>query len=162
MLLIDTRERLSMVKPITDYFEAHGVEYERTKLYFGDFMIYERPNLVIDRKRHIEELSLNVTNDSDRFKRELERVKATNSRMIVLVQQAAYTVGGTATNKRKIQIKSLDDLYLWKHPHREIYGDYVARILYSLMKRYPFEVQFCTKKETPKKILDLLGYENEG
>lgn len=161
MLLIDTRERASMVKPIMDYFDSKGVEYERCKLYFGDFMIYENPHLVIDRKRTIQELADNVTTDSDRFKRELERVKATNSRMIILVEQAAYTVTGSATNTRKIQIKSLDDLYLWKHPKALIYGDYVARILYSFMKRYPIEVRFCTKNKTGETILQILNGENQ-
>lgn len=158
MILIDTREKPEAIKKIVSYFESNGIEYDRTKLYFGDYRNYNNPHLVIDRKRSIAELAQNVTIERDRFRRELEKVEATGSRLIILVEQDYYSAKGKTTT-RTIKVKTIHDLYLWKHPKAEIYGDRVARILYGLSKRYPIEIEFCNRNKTGKRIMEILGDE---
>ena len=86
MLIVDSREKPKAVKKILAYFDAHHIDYEVSKLLFGDYMEYSRPGLVIDRKQNIAELAKNCTADHERFRRELERVKRTGSELIVLVE----------------------------------------------------------------------------
>lgn len=159
MLLIDTRERLSKIEHITKYLDKHGIEYDRTKLYFGDYCFFDNPMLVIDRKKNLNELAANVTMDIDRFKAELERAQKSGARLIILVEQNTFRVK-TAGSTRTIRIQTIDDIYLWKHTHMNIYGDRVARILRSLMQRYPVEIMFCNRQQTAQKIIEVLenGY----
>ena len=87
LLLVDTREKKNIIKPILNYFESVGIEYESTKLLFGDYADYNRPGLVVDRKRNIAELAKNCTSDHERFRRELERVKKAGATLVVLIEQ---------------------------------------------------------------------------
>ena len=94
MILIDTREKPKAIARIIDYFQQNNIEYDSSKLYFGDYMEYNRPGLVIDRKQNIAELAKNCTTDHERFRRELERVQRAGAELVVLVEQNTYTDRG--------------------------------------------------------------------
>lgn len=69
------------------WWGAHGVEVERRKLDFGDYMRADgTSNIAIDTKRSIEELAGNVGRDHDRFVRELERARESGWRLVVMVE----------------------------------------------------------------------------
>jgi ERCC4-type nuclease len=86
-LLIDTREKPQAIETILKQINEAGVKYERTKLLFGDYMDWNRPHIVIDRKQNIAELAKNCTWEHERFKSELERARMANSRLVILVEQ---------------------------------------------------------------------------
>ncbi|UQF81316.1 MAG: crossover junction endonuclease [Mogibacterium diversum] len=69
-LLIDSREKPKAINGILNHFAKNNVNYDVTKLYFGDYMDYARPNRVVDRKQNIAELAMNCTRDHKRFKGE--------------------------------------------------------------------------------------------
>ena len=52
-LLIDTREKPKAIQGIIKTLDEASVPYAKTKLLFGDYMDYNRPHLVIDRKQNI-------------------------------------------------------------------------------------------------------------
>ena len=154
LLLIDTREKPKAIKPILEYFDKEGVQYESTKLLFGDYMEYSKPGLVIDRKRNIAELAKNCTSDHERFRRELERVKKAGATLVVLVEQNRYK-----DRDKWIHVKSIEDLLLWSSPHTKVRGEKVFRVLSSWMYKYPLRVEFCDKRSTGKRITEII-YEN--
>lgn len=151
MLLIDTREKNSAIGKITAYFDTQGVQYDRTKLYIGDYMYLDNPTVVIDRKRTINELVSNCTGDSQRFKAELERAKAAGVNIIFLVEQNRYTDRG-----RVVSVKSISDLILWEPKYGRIRGEQVYRILAGWMYKYPIRIEFCDKRSTGRRIIELL------
>ena len=155
LLIIDTREKPNAIKGILAYFDRHGIEYERSKLLFGDYCDYNRPQLVIDRKQNIAELAKNCTADHERFRRELERVKKTGSQLVVLVEQNRYK-----DRDEWIRVESVRDLLLWSSPHTMVRGEKVYRVLASWTAKYPLRVEFCDKRNTGKRIIEIL-YEED-
>lgn len=155
-LLIDSREKPKAINGILRHLASKGVKYDVTKLYFGDYMNYARPNRVIDRKHNISELAMNCTRDHKRFKRELERVKATGSELILLVEQNSYKDGD-----KTIKVETIEDLMLWTAPRGVVRGEQVYRVLVSWCHKYPLRVEFCHKSETGQRILELLEEQDE-
>ena len=150
-LLIDTREKPKAIAKITKQFDEAGIRYERTKLLFGDYMDYNRPHIVIDRKQNIAELAKNCTIEADRFKRELERAQRANSRLVILVEQDRYK-----DRDKWISVKDISDLMLWSNPHTKIRGEKVFRALSDLVYKYNISVIFCDKRVTGKRILEII------
>ena len=157
-LLIDTREKPKAIENILKTFDEAGIRHASTKLLFGDYMDYNRPGLVIDRKQNIAELAKNVVGkDRDRFVRELERAQAAGSKMVILVEQNRYK-----DRERWISIKEPADLMLWSSPHTKIRGERVFRAVSGLIAKYGISVQFCDKRTTGRNILRIIygeGYE---
>lgn len=155
-LLVDTREKQKAIKPILQHFDEAGIEYESTKLMFGDYMDYNRPSLVIDRKRNIAELAKNCTADHERFKRELERVKKTGATLVILVEQNRYK-----DRERWVHVESIKDLIYWTGQHTQVRGERIFRILSSWTYKYNLRVEFCDRRQTARRILEII-YENQG
>ena len=154
-IIVDSREKPKAIGRILEHFEKQGIDYEVSKLLFGDYMDYNRPHLVIDRKQNIAELAKNCTVEHERFRRELERVKRTGSRLIVLVEQNRYQDRG-----EWIQVREIVDLIRWSSPHTMVRGEKVYRVLASWTAKYPLSVVFCDKRSTGRMIEKIL-YEGE-
>lgn len=155
MLLVDSREKPKAIKTILKEFEGKGIPYSVTKLFIGDYQDYGNPFLIIDRKQSIQELAANCTRDHERFKRELERAKAVGARLIILVEQNRYK-----DRDKWIHVETIEDIMLWSSPHTTIRGEKVFRVLRAWMAKYDIDVVFCDKRQTGKKILELI-YGNE-
>ena len=151
MLIVDSREKPKAIKTILKQFEARGINYSISKLYIGDYMEYSNPLLVIDRKQSIQELAANCTRDHARFKAELERAKAVGAKLIILVEQNRYY-----DRDKWIQVCNIEDLMLWSSPHTTIRGEKVYRVLRSWCAKYDIEIQFCDKRQTGRKILEII------
>ena len=150
-LLIDTREKPKAIEGILKTFEAEGIQYERTKLLFGDYADYNRPHIVVDRKQNIAELAKNCTIEAERFKKELDRAQRANSRLVILVEQNRYK-----DRDAWVQVKDISDLMLWSNPHTTIRGEKVFRVLSAWTNKYNLSVVFCDKRQTGHKILEII------
>lgn len=156
-LLIDTREKPRAIQTIMRTFDAAGIPYERTKLLVGDYMDWNRPQIVIDRKQSIQELAQNCTRDHVRFKAELERAKKAGTKLVILVEQNRYKDGDEWRH-----VEDITDLMRWTNPHTTIRGEKVYRVLRSWMSKYDIDVQFCDKRSTGKRILQIIYGEQYG
>ena len=150
-LLIDTREKPKAIKRILQQFDDAGIVYESTKLLFGDYMDFNRPNIVVDRKQNIAELAKNCTTDHVRFRAELERAKRAGATLVVLVEQIRYK-----DRDEWRAINDLTDIIYWSNPHTTIRGEKVYRVLSSWCAKYPLRVEFCDKRVTGKRILQII------
>ena len=95
-ILIDTREQLN--DHITDYFDKQNITYKDKKLDFGDYSFYLPENkdqgimkdiyfnneIVVERKRSLDELSSNFTQSRTQFENEL--IRSNGSRFILLIE----------------------------------------------------------------------------
>lgn len=150
-LLIDTREKPKAIRSIVKYFDSIGLTHESTKLLFGDYMDFNRPSICVDRKRNIAELAKNCTSEHERFRRELERAQKANSTLVVLVEQNRYK-----DRDEWIHVEDVADLMLWSSPHTTIRGEKIYRVLRSWMAKYPLRVEFCDKRQTGKRIYEII------
>lgn len=155
LLLIDTREKPKAIQGIINTVDEARIPHESTKLLFGDYMDYNRPSIVIDRKQNIAELAKNCTWEHDRFRAELERAKAANARLIILVEQNRYK-----DRDKWIHVESIEDIMLWTNPHTTIRGEKVFRVLRAWMSKYDIDVQFCDKRQTGRRILEIIYGQN--
>ena len=154
-LIIDSREKPKAIERILGQFDEAGIRYETSKLLFGDYMDYSRPHLVIDRKQNIAELAKNCTREHERFRRELERANAAGAELVILVEQNRYK-----DRDAWVQVETISDLMLWSSPHTKIRGEKVFRVLSSWTTKYKLRVEFCDKRVTGKRILEIIYKEN--
>jgi ERCC4-type nuclease len=150
-MLIDSREKPKAIRSIVKYFDSIGLVHETSKLFIGDYQDFNRPQIIVDRKQNIAELAKNCTADHERFRRELERAQKANTTLVVLVEQNRYKEGD-----RWIHVESVEDLMLWESPHTTIRGEKVYRVLRSWMAKYPLRVEFCDKRQTGRRIYEII------
>lgn len=150
-IIVDSREKPKAITGILDYFDRNGIEYETSKLLFGDYMDYNRPQLVIDRKQNIAELAKNCTSEHERFRRELERAKKAGAQLVVLVEQNRYKDRG-----EWVSVREPVDLIRWSSPHTMVRGEKIYRVLASWCAKFPLRVMFCDKRSTGKEIVNIL------
>lgn len=155
MLLVDSREKPKAINTILKEFEREGVRYSVTKLFIGDYQDYGNPFLLIDRKQNIAELAKNCTSDHARFKAELERAKSVGATLVILVEQNRYK-----DRDKWIRVETVEDLMLWESPHTTIRGEKVYRVLRSWMAKYHIRIEFCDRRQTGARILEII-YGNE-
>ena len=160
IIQIDSREKAKAIQKIIAEFDRQGIKHPVSKLMVGDYMNYDNPRVIVDRKQNLTEVCSNVCQDHDRFRRELVLAKENGIQLIILCEHGK-------------DIKSLEDVIFWKNPRSEkrkkidgkwqtvqtnaMKGDVLYKILTTLQEKYGCEFQFCTKEETGKRIIELLG-----
>lgn len=148
VIQIDTREKPKAIRRILQAFEDAGIAYISSKLYVGDYQRLDNGLLVVDRKQNLAEIAGNLTQQHERFRAELERAKKAKIRVVVLCEH-----GGS--------IRSIEDVAAWKNPRLKespgaLTGDRMAKIMRTMSERYGVEWRFCDKRQTGKKILEIL------
>lgn len=153
-IIVDTREKPHAIAGILDYFERNGIQYEKKKLDYGDYMLKDMqhgPKISIDRKQNIAELAKNCTRESERFRREMDRAAADGAKLVILVEQNRYKDRG-----EWITVRDISDLLRWSSPHTMVRGEKVFRVLSSWGSKWPVEVKFCNKRQTAQQIIKIL------
>lgn len=161
VIQIDSREKERAIKKIVEEFDKQNIKHPVSKLLVGDYMNYDNPRRIIDRKQNLNELCSNVGQDHDRFRRELVRAAENEIELIVLVEHGKG-------------IRKLEDVIWWDNPRgtkrrrgtdgkwrdvktRAMPGEVLYKILCTLQRKYGCRFLFCEKDETGRKIIELLG-----
>ena len=164
IIQIDSREKARAIQKIIEEFDRQGIKHPVSKLMVGDYMNYDNPRVIVDRKQNLTEVCSNVCQDHDRFRRELVLAKENGIQLIILCEHGK-------------DIKSLEDVIFWKNPRSEkrkkidgkwqtvhinaMKGDVLYKILTTLEEKYGVRFEFCDKDETGKRIVELLEIEND-
>lgn len=166
VIQIDSREKARAIKKIEKTFDDKGIKHPVNKLLIGDYMNYDNPRLIVDRKQNLSELCSNVCQDHERFKRELLRAMENEIQLVFLVEHGP-------------DIKSLEDVWFWKNPrkHRVIWktingkkvrtvesakavdGQQLYKSLCTIRDRYGARFEFCEKRDTGRRIIEILSEE---
>jgi len=142
-IIADSREQVN--NHLTEYWDKKKVPYFTRKLDIGDYsaqlgdMTLEK-DVVIERKRNLDEICGNLTSDRDRFEREFLRAKASGTKVFLIVENATWTDIFLQNYRSKLSAKSL-----------------VASIL-SWQVRFNITVLFCAPENTPRLIYGILYY----
>lgn len=141
LILCDSREQKN--SHVIAYFDRHGIEHETVALKTGDYMLDGHPELIVDRKGGLQELAMNLcSQDRARFYREVRRAHDQQIRLVILCEQAG--------------IKSFQDVGMWKNRYGKVSGRMLQDAIYRLEIAYSIPVEFCDKRSTGRKIVEIL------
>lgn len=167
-IIVDTREHQSEWNRISKQFDELEVKYFRSKLFCGDYQSMDNTRLVVDRKKDLQELYGNICAQHERFKRELLRAMEQGIKIVILCEHGE-------------DVKSLEDVYFFYQPptkrwrvvkkevngkevkvresymQKEINGKSMYKSFCTIHDRYNVDFVFCTKEETGRKIMEILG-----
>ena len=161
IIQIDSREKARAIKNIVAEFDKQNITHPVSKLMVGDYMNYDNPRVIVDRKQNLSELCSNVCQDHERFRRELLLAQANEIKIIFLVEH------GNGVN-------CLEDVIWWNNPRRfkrvrdqssgawkevetkAMQGETLYKILKTQERKYGCKFLFCDKKDTGKRIIELL------
>lgn len=174
-LIEDTRQQAHKHEVKHAWFAAHGVEVERRKLDFGDYMRADGTgNISVDTKRSIDEIAQNIGGkEHARFRRECERARDAGYRLVVLIEQdRGYD--------------NLGDLVRWTNTHcvkcgyrvrgacrphvkdgkcprhktkNPIQGARLYKAMCTMHDRYAVNFEITTREECARRICEILGLE---
>lgn len=161
---VDSREKARAIKKIEAEFQKQNIKYYTSKLFVGDYMSLDNPRLIVDRKQNLIEICNNVSQDHNRFRNELIRAQENGIKLVILCEHGNG-------------IENLQDLIFWDNPRgkkrlrvdgvwtdievKAMKGDVLYKILSTLQEKYDCEFQFCTKVETGKRIIEILGEKHD-
>lgn len=154
MIFVDTREKEN--KHILNFFEKNGIEYQIKTLKFADYATDKNEFIRVERKKDIVEFAGNCGKNHVRFKKQLEKAKEANCRMIILIEQKF----------------KLSELFMWKNfkakpVYRNLKDGTIKKIepingkqIYAIVKKwcekYDIEVRFCDKEWSGTIISEVL------
>lgn len=151
VIQVDSREHAKAIEKILGEFRRQNVNFLISKLPFGDYMSLDNPRLYIDRKQNLNEICGNVVQDHARLVREIERANQCGCKLIFLIEHSS-------------RIKCLEDVIGWVNPRLKVSplavsGERLYKILKSMEQKYGIRFEFCDKNHTGKRIIELLGGE---
>lgn len=135
-IICDTREQ---DRHVSEYFDKHHVPTITRKLDTGDYsacigdMSFER-DIVVERKRNLDEICGNFTVERERFEREFLRAKAYGTKVVLIIENASWSDIFLGNYRSKVSSKSL------------------LGSLLSWMVRFNITILFCKPDETARII----------
>ena len=143
---IDTREKARAIQQIKAEFQKQNIDTITSKLWVGDYARIDNLSTVIDRKQNLLELASNVV--EKRFHDEIKRASEHGIKIIFLVEHGR-------------NIRDLIDVLFWENPRKAespkcISGEHLFKAMNTMTERYGVEWQFCQKRDTGKRIIEIL------
>ena len=173
IILEDSRQQYGKHDSKHKYFSENGIKVERTKLWVGDYTLPINQSVCIDTKKDLQECVLDICGaEHERFRNECIRAQEAGIKLYVLIEEDQ-----TDENGRYI-VNSLSDVKYWQNPRLKIRvktdgkwvqkypkattGTTLMKAMITMQHRYKCEFVFCRKKDSGKKIIELLmGKEDE-
>lgn len=145
----DSRQKKGRHENIKKYCEKNGIELVRAKLDVGDYMLDLKGKCSVDTKSDLSELSHNLLNakDHSRFWKEIRRAREQGIKLIILCEHG----GG---------IKSIKDVARWNDKYSGVSGRTLMNEIYRVSISYGVEFIFCSKRQTARKIIEILESES--
>lgn len=173
IIQVDSREKARAIKKIEAEFDRQGIKHPISKLIVGDYVNYDNPRVIIDRKQNLAEVCSNLIQQHERFRNEALLAKDLGITLIILVEDG-------------VKVKSLADVEHWINPRRYQYckahgiptrgdveaeiaeferhggtrqptpGPQLARTMRTMSERYGIIWEFCSKSQTGKRIVEIL------
>ena len=167
MIYEDTRQQAGKHETKHKWWDAHGVDVERKKLDFGDY-VSDSSNISVDTKRSISEVAMDVGRDHDRFVREMRRASDAGYRLVILIEVGnPYTRVSDVARWVSVACKSCaarrsggcDPLTTRCRQHRfkPMQGPSVMRSMRTMEDHYGCHFELCRPSAAAKRICEILG-----
>ena len=141
-IICDTREQ---DRHVSEWLEKNKVKTITRKLDTGDYsaqignMTMER-DVVVERKRNLDEICGNFTVERERFEREFMRAKACGTKVYLIIENATW-----------------GDIFLGNYRSKTSPKSLFASLV-SWMVRFNITVTFCEPNETARIIYGIFYY----
>lgn len=141
-IICDTREQ---DRHVEEYLKKQNIPKITRKLDTGDYscqlgdVSFER-DIVVERKRNLDEICGNFTVERERFEREFMRAKAYGTKVVLVVENATWS-----------------DIFLGNYRSKTSSKSLLGSIL-SWMVRFNITVTFCKPEETARIIYGIFYY----
>lgn len=173
-IICDTRQKRGKHENIDRWFDLHGVEYEYRKLDAGDYATDDlSSNILVDTKKGLSEVAMDVGRDHARFVREIERANAAGFRLVVLIEVGGpYSTLDAIAGWTAIPCRNCANRrYGSCNPHesgcarfrsRPMQGETVLKIMRRLEQDHGCRFEVCRPSQSARRICELLGvrYDN--
>lgn len=157
VILTDSRQQKE--NHIIKEFDKQQILHIRTGLPSADYMAlrYNEENgfyldysVLIDTKKDIEEIAANLCNTQshDRVKREIFKGQELGAKEFV------FLINGG-------KVKTIQDLENWSSKRTKVKGSTLIKIFKTMKERYGVRFIICKRAEMGKRIVKLLGGNNE-
>lgn len=164
MIIVDTREQ--KCDHVTKYFDKHDIKHDRSKLYCGDFTLADNMSVCIDRKQDMIEVNGNLCQQHERFRKECERAKEAGIKLIILVEEKNISCLADVANWQNPRLANWMFIHnaqkrgkmMYKKISKQppINGERLYKMMKTMEERYGIQWLFCNKKDTGKRIIELL------
>ena len=146
VIQIDSREKDRAIRKIVEEFDRRGVKHPVSKLMVGDYMNYDNPRLIVDRKQNLSEVCSNVCQGHERFRNEPKRARENEIRLIILVEHGRG-------------IHCLEDVIWWNNPRggKSMQGEVLYKVMKTQERKYGIKYLFCDKRQTGRRIIEILS-----
>ena len=148
----DTRQQAGKHAAKRKWFEAHGFQIVRTKLYVGDYRFVGGVRCV-DTKCSIQELACDIDQQHERFRRELQNARGAGYALTVLVENGD---GVRDLNGLAEWIEPASAFVKRKNAKRRISGLRLAKACMTMADRYGVEWAFCAPGDAGAKVIEIL------
>ena len=148
-LIEDTRNKVGCHANVARYCQKHGIQILRRKLDYGDYMVESNPLVSVDTKQDLQEVATNLMNrkDSARFWREIRGAASNGIHLIVLIEEHG--------------IESVRDVIRWESEWNRVTGRMLMDEMIRCEMAYGVQWEFCDKRSTGRKLIELLTGEKQ-
>ena len=156
IIQVDSREQGNV--EIIDYFKLIGQKYVVSKLYAGDYCNLNSPTILIDIKKDIEEVIMNLTKDHERFRNEIIRANEDmNCKLVILIREPSIR---KLEDVKSYKVKTFGKYYKVKElrgkPRSQMSMETLYKIMLTMQNKYNIEWRFCSRQDCAKNIIAIL------
>ena len=154
-IITDSRENRN--QKVLEAFCRKGIDFKVKKLDFGDYSIEGHENkIIVERKGSLTELAGNFCQGRTRFEAEFIRAKEAGAKMYLLIEDEKAR-DKMALRQKMDTDKVPDKIKFAKTWRSGFSGNSMVASILSWMKKYEFEIIFCSKGKSGEKIIEIFN-----
>ena len=154
ILLEDTRQQAGKHKNVEAYCSRMGIQIVRQKLPVGDYA-FPGGSIAVDTKESIMEICKNVmSEDHKRLKAEILRAGEMGIQLVFLIEELPPY--GRLDMWEVPRWKSTDRFHKYGDPMTLVHPASLRRALITMQERYGVKFRFCTRRQSPARIIKYL------
>lgn len=154
ILLMDTRQQAGKHKNVEQYCKRMGIEMVRQKCDVGDYQ-FPDGKISVDTKQNLLELCKDVmSSDHRRFRAECQRAQEAGIQLIILVEELPPY--GMVDLWEVPRWKSSNEWHRYGDPMTRVDPKALRKALLTMSVRYGVKFRFCTRRQSPARIIKYL------
>lgn len=154
ILYEDTRNQEGKHKNISAYCRRNGITLKRECLLVGDYM-FPGGKVSIDTKQDVLEIAKDImSSDHRRFRDECIRAQEAGIQLVILVEEELPF--GKIDYWKSPVWKTSNKYHKYGDPMTRIEPKALKKAMLTMMERYGVRFEFCSKVNTPRRIIEIL------
>ena len=156
ILYEDSRQQEGKHKNIHAYCKRNGIKIIRQKLDVGDYS-FDPVNgkISVDTKESMLELSRNImSSDHRRFRAECELAQKLGIQLVVLIEEIPDF--GRVDLWQVPRWKSENRFHKYGDPMTLVDPKALRRAMITIVQRYGVRFEFCTRRQSPARVIKIL------